>query len=146
MIGDSYAYLEEKQDSFLEFYKINDHERWDWYQETGLLIFSHGGKPQVEAKVSFSGSFSTNSETWMWAWANSSFLEPVKSASAAMRELGESEGFMQLSCALWPADEVDGWEMTAVMAKACGAIGAYRTKSESGFIYMVVESARWVNN
>ena len=47
-------YLKKKQGKFLKTFKINDHERWDWYQETSKLVFTHNEIPQVEAKISFS--------------------------------------------------------------------------------------------
>lgn len=137
-------YLESKQSVFLEKFRINDHERWDWDQETGKLIFSHEGVAMVEAEISFSGSVSTKSNTWLWAWANDSCLESVKSASREVREIGESMRYLKLASARWSASEKDGWEMTAIMAKAVNAIGAYRTVSDSGFSYMVIKKAKWL--
>lgn len=146
LIMDSFSYLNEKQKTFMNEFKINDHERWDWYQESGLLILSHEGKPQVEAEISFSGSVSTLSDTWMWAWASESLEDKIKSDSLIIRDIGEQEQYLKLASALWSADEVDGWEMTSIMAKEYGAIGAYRTPSDSGFTYMIVKSAKWVNS
>ena len=144
LVEKSCEYLNEKQTSFLEVYKIDEHERWDWDQETGKLIFSHAGTPQVEADIAFSGSISTDSDTWLWAWANKSLMEAVKSDARQVRELGEQHAYHDLASALWPATAEDGWTMTAIMAKTLNAIGAYRTPNEHGFMYMVVKSARWV--
>jgi hypothetical protein len=128
----------------METYGIGEHERWDWYQETATLVFSNGGKPVVECDIDFVGSFSSHSNTWMWAWANDSLLEPVRVGSRAVRDLGDSLGLLKLASATWAAEPVDGWEMTAVMAKHLGAIGAYRAPSDNGFLHMVVKRARWV--
>ena len=144
LISSDFRYLEKIQKEFLEKYKVNDHERWDWYQDTGKLVFTHNGVKQVEADVHFSGTFSKNSNTWMWAWANDSLAETVKSSSRKVREKGEALGLLQLVAAHWEAEEVDGWEMTAVLAKAMNAIGAYRTPSDTGYTYMVVTKAKWV--
>ncbi len=146
LITSSCDYLNRVQKSFMEVYKVGDHERWDWYQETGKLIFSHDGKPVVECDIDFVGSVSTRSDTWMWAWANSSLTDLIKTKSRCVREIGESNNYLKLACAIWPADEVDGWEMTSIMAKATNAIGAYRTPSDTGFSYMVVSKAKWVNS
>ena len=145
LIGESFAYLSAAQDRFMQEFDVGKHERWDWYQETGKLIFSNGGVPTVEADIDFVGTLSTNSDTWMWAWANTSFLESIKARSRDVRALGDDHEFLPLACAIWPAGEEDGWEMTAVMAKQLGAIGAYRTPSDNGFVYMVVRAARWLN-
>ena len=145
LISSSFQYLQDKQDVFAKTFRINHHERWDWYQETGLLIFSHEGKPQVEAKIDFSGSISTNTGTWMWAWANESLTKNIKLASQEIRAFGEKHGYLHLAAAHWPATVEDGWEMTAIMAKQLGATGAYRTPNDYGYMYMVIREARWVN-
>ncbi len=145
LISASIHYLEERQKDFLEKYKVNDHERWDWDQESGALVFSHGGKPQVEAEIHFSGSFSIISNTWMWAWANKSLSKSIKTSSNLARDIGKELNLLKLTAGHWEATEVDGWEMTAVLAKELNAIGAYRTSDENGFTYMVVTNAKWVN-
>jgi hypothetical protein len=145
LICDCFEYLEGVQKQFMDEFRVNDHDRWDWYQETGKLIFSHDGKPVVECDVDFVGTFSKNSETWQWAWANSSFLNNIKDQSRTLRALGEEESHLKLASALWPADEIDGWEMTAILAAKLEAIGAYRAPSDNGFVYMIVREASWVN-
>ena len=145
LISSSFQYLEKRQEEFLDKYRINNHERWDWDQETGKLVFSHEGVPQIEADIHFSGTFSTNSNTWMWAWANDSLEETVKLSSRKVRKIGEEMNLLKLAAAHWDATEVDGWEMTAVLAKTINAIGAYRTPGDNGYTYMVVTKANWVN-
>lgn len=144
LISESFAYLSKAQEAFMREFKVGEHERWDWYQETGKLVFSNNGVPAVEADIDFVGSLSTQSNTWMWAWANTSLVESVKHRSQEVRALGETQQYMQLASAIWPAAEEDGWEMTAIMAKHLGSIGAYRTPSESGFTHMVISRARWL--
>ncbi len=145
LIKSGCEYFEEKQKNFVKKYKIDEHERWDWDQGSGKLIFSHNGKPQVEANFHFVGSFSANSNTWMWAWANKSDSENVKSSSRAVRNLGEKLGLLKLQTGVWTVDEHDGGEMTAIMAKEVGAIGAYKTPGDRHYSYMVITDAKWVN-
>lgn len=139
LVQDGFSYLKERQQHFLDEFQIMSYDRWDWDQDTGMLTFSHEGKPRVVAEISFSGTLSKSAGTWMWAWANDSLADKIKSESLVMRHAGEREHHLKLASALWKADEVDGWEMTAIMAKALGATGAYRTSSESGFTYMIVK-------
>jgi len=145
LIKSSFSFIEPRQGEFLSKYKVGEHGRWDWYQETAKLVFSHDGKPQVEADIHFSGSYSAKSKTWMWAWANGSLDEKVKSSSRKVKALGEELGLRQLVAGRYAATEVDGWEMTAVLAKHLNAIGVYRTPSDNGFTYMVITKAKWVN-
>ena len=145
LIRESYSYMEDKQKDLMEKYKIGSYERWDWDQETGLLVFSHDGITRVEAKICFSGSLSTISNTWLWSWGNTSTKESMKSEARKVRDLGDDLNIMKLSCAKWKADEIDGWEMTIIMAKELKSIGVYRTPNEKGFSYMVISDAWWVN-
>jgi hypothetical protein len=145
LVRTSYSFIEPRHKEFLSEYKVGEHERWDWYQETAKLVFSHDGKTLVEADIHFAGSYSTASKTWMWAWANKSLDEKVKSSSREIRKLGEELGLKQLVAGRYAATEVDGWEMTSVLAKHLNAIGVYRTPNENGFSYMVVSRAKWVN-
>jgi hypothetical protein len=144
-ITECFQYLQGKHKLMIETYQIDKFDRWDWHQETGKLLFSHEGKLRVEADISFSGSISTKSNTWMWAWANESLTETIKAKSEIIHEIGINSGFKKLLCGIWPADEIDGWEMTAVLAKELQAIGAYRTSDDHGFTYMVITGIRNVN-
>ena len=129
----------------MEKYKINNHKRWDWYQEEGTLVFSHENKPQVEAEIHFSGTFSKQSNTRMWAWANDSLGEKIKSSSRLVKSIGERDNLLKLVAEHWEATEVDDWKITAILAKSLNAIGAYRTSDEHGYTYMVVTKEKWVN-
>ena len=80
----------------------------------------------------------------MWAWANSSLDENVKVSSRLIKELGENLGLKQLVAGRWIGTEVDGWEMTSVLAKAIDAIGVYCTPTSNGFIYMAITDVRWL--
>ncbi|MEI8644367.1 hypothetical protein P4S60_01640 [Pseudoalteromonas sp. Hal040] len=146
LVTDSFSFIEPKHNDFLDNFNVGNHERWDWHQETGKIIFSNKGVQEVEASIHFAGSFSTKSNTWMWAWANTSLEEKVKASSRVVRELGEELGLKQLVSGRWSATEVDGWEMTSVLAKALNAIGMYRTSTDNGFIYMVVTDAKWLES
>lgn len=145
LIKSSFSFIEPRHKKFLSRFKADEHDRWDWRQETAQLVFSHNGKPQVEADIQFSGTYSAKSETWMWAWANESLDEKVKSSSREVRALGEELGLKQLVAGRYAATEVDGWEMTSVVAKHLNAIGVYRTPGDNGFTYMVITKAKWVN-
>lgn len=145
LVSNSFEHLKAVQKAFMEKYRIEDHERWDWYQDTGKLVFSHHNNPIVECEIDFVGTFSNISDTWMWAWANQSFSENIKARSRDVRIFGEENNMLKLASALWASEPVDGWEMTAIMAKKVNAIGAYRTPDDNGYVYMIIKSANWVN-
>lgn len=129
----------------MQEYNLGDHKRFNWDQESGSLIFSNDGDPAVIARVQFVGSVSTQSDTWLWSWANATVLDNVKNQMHRVREYGDTHGFPALTADQWSADEIDGWEMTSVTARILKAKGAYRTTSENGFTYMVITEIKWAN-
>lgn len=138
------AYLQERQDDIQKRFRIGDYERYEWNQGTGELVFSNAGKARVVAEFQFVGSVSTESKTWMWSWANRTNIEPIKHDVRRVRAYGEQHSFRQLASALWPADEADGWQMTAITAYLLRAQGAYRSPDDSGASFLVMTDIRWV--
>lgn len=145
LVCDSFSFIDSRHKKFMSDYNIGSYGRYDWDQRTGKLVFSNEGVPKVEAEIQFSGTFSSVSNTWMWAWANTYLEESIKSSSRLVKTLGEELGLKQLVAGRYAADEVDGWEMTSVLAKKLNAIGVYRTSSEDGYTYMVITDAQWIN-
>jgi hypothetical protein len=143
LLTSSFEYLQARQQSFGADFRIDEHPRWDWNQERAELVFSREGRPVVICDITFVGTLSRRTRTWLWSWANSSLLDAVKAPMLEVRDLGEQRNFERLAGALWPADEVDGWEMTAIAARYFGAIGSYRTPDENGFSYLLITGARW---
>jgi hypothetical protein len=144
LVQRSTEYLRDKQEILTSEYHINDHERFDWYQESGQLVFSNRGVPGVVADIQFVGSVSTRSNTWLWSWANESFLEGVRSQARQVRAYGDQNNLLKLACAYWSAEEADGWQMVAVAAYLLKAKGAYRSPDGHGFTFMVITDVKWV--
>jgi hypothetical protein len=144
-VTESHNYLTERQDGLMTEYKLGEHKRFDWDQDTGSLVFSNDGVVAVIAKVQFVGSISTESNTWLWSWANSTVQENVKDQMYKVQSFGENNGFPALTTDKWKGDEIDGWEMTSITAQVIEAKGAYRTSSDNGFTYMVITEIKWAN-
>ncbi|MGR5150223.1 DUF6882 domain-containing protein [Photobacterium alginatilyticum] len=143
-VSEAHNALTEKQNKLMVDFRLGEHERFDWDQENGTLVFSNDGKAAVIAKVQFVGSISTKSGTWLWSWANSYVLDNVKNQMHKVKAFGKSKGYEALIVDKWIGDEVDGWEMTSVTCFLLDAKGAYRTESDTGFTYMVITDISWV--
>lgn len=133
--------LQEKQNQLWEDFKIDAWERWDWSMAREELVFSHEGQPRVKAKVAFVGTESNTTNTWMWAWGNTSLPENTREATQAVRLYGEEQHFMKLATGFWRLADHDGWLMTAFATHLLNGIGAYRTPGEHGYTYMVILEA-----
>jgi hypothetical protein len=143
LIANAMAYLQEQQDALQSRFSLGRYDRYNWDQDTGQLVFSRAGQSEVVAEIQFVGSVSTVSNTWLWSWANGSYLESVRRDIRRVRAYGEAHRHLKLVAASWPAEEVDGWEMTAVAAYLLRARGAYRSPGERGFTFMVMTSVGW---
>lgn len=144
-VTESHNYLSERQDVLMAEYKLGEHKRFDWDQDSGSLVFSNDGVVAVIAKVQFVGSISTKSNTWLWSWANSTVQDNVKDQMHVIEAFGEKHEYEALTTDKWEGDEVDGWEMTSITAQLLNAKGAYRTSSDNGFTYMVITEIQWAN-
>jgi hypothetical protein len=143
LIRESVDHLRSKQDALAREYRLNDHEQYNWNQESGQLVFSNRGTPAVVADFQFVGSVSTRTGTWLWSWANESDLEAVRSQVREVRAYGEQHRLLKLACAYWSAEEEDGWAMTAVAAYLLKARGAYRSPDDHKFSFMIMTNVRW---
>lgn len=143
LVQRSVEYLQAKQDALAREYQLNDHERYDWDQDSGHLVFSNQGRPAVIADFQFVGSVSKRTGTWLWSWANASNLEAVRARVREVRAYGDQHRLLKLACAHWSAKEEDGWEMAAVAAYLLKAKGAYRSPDGNTFAFMIMTDVRW---
>lgn len=127
-------------------FRLATYQRFDWDQWRGELVFSSGGVPKVVARIQVVGSLSTKANTWHWAWANSSLLEPVRQSVLKTKEFGTERAIIRLIQPRWAAKETDAWEMTAVTTKLTEAKGAFRSPSQDGFTFMVFTDIRTVSD
>lgn len=134
--------LKAKQERLTADYGLSRHERFDWSQATGQLVFSNAGTPAVIADFEFIGSTGKASGTWLWSWANTSHLPRMRKSAGTMQELGELLDFRKLTTPLWKADEVDGWEMAAATASLLCSPGVYRSASERGTSFLLIKRIR----
>ena len=104
-VADSSRDLDRKQADLGERFGLGRHARWDYDQAAGLLTFADAcGRIQIEAEVVNIGSFSTKSQTWRWAWANSSVPEAVAA---------NPRGYW--ACLRRPVWRCSGWSLSTPM-------------------------------
>lgn len=146
LVTKAHNYLTARQDELRKNYRINDWPRWDWDQGDRQLIFSESGIPKVIADIQFVGSISTETDTWLWGWANPHYEAEMSLDIREVQQFGEAHGIAQLTTPKWAADETDGWEMTSISAYILQARGAYRTpRDQGGFTYMIFTAIRWAD-
>ena len=143
LIETAYAYLQQQQAQTWATFDIDSYGHYHYDQETGKLVFSNNGIVRVISDFQAVGSVSTRSNTWLWAWANDSILAGVRQAAESVHVFGEREQITEVVAPSWPADETDGWAMTALTAYLTQAKGGYRCPDDHGFLYVVFTDIDW---
>jgi len=143
LVTQAHEYLTTQQDRNEKEFALSTYPRYDWNQETGELVFSEYGRPKVIARIQLVGDVSSKSKTWLWAWANPTIKDSLQQAARQAKQHGVQNGIRQLVESTWPADEVDGWEMTSITAMLVNAKGAYKSPGENGTYFMVFTDIRW---
>src|SRR5687768_7920463 len=70
--------LELKTDAHDEVWGLRKHHRWDLVQEVGDLVFSFDDGFRAVAPAQIIGSYNSEDQTWLWAWANPSIHEKLR--------------------------------------------------------------------
>ncbi len=108
-------------------YGIFEFARWDHDGDAGRLTFSNPNAPDtVVANTTDIGSYSFNSKSWLWAWANDSLADAEREKAAALKGLFDTTGMRLFTDEHFECDEFVAWEMAAVSVRHLGGIGSYR--------------------
>jgi len=148
-IGSATEELKVKQEQMTKSYQLGSWPRWWFDQETETLDFLDGdGTKRLEASVVDIGSYSSESNTWKWAWANDSLTDSLREKASSLQALADLTGFSIFDDET--AVEIDGlpmaWELAAIGVRHLGALGVYRAPSSERplFSFLAITSIRWV--
>jgi len=118
--------LELKTDAHRAVWGLDRIQRWNLSQDSGELVFSLAGGMKATAPAQIIGTFNTDDHTWLWAWANPSIDDKLKTDALKVRKYGEEHHLDRLTQPKWVGKEKDAWAMVALAVKLCDEQGAYR--------------------
>jgi hypothetical protein len=150
LAASAYAELEGKQKRLEVEYRIGTFARWHYDQDTAVLrFFNEDGRTKLVAEFIDIGSFSRKSNTWRWAWSNSSVPPEMRQRGSKLRELCASTGqpmFHQVN-AFEIDDESAAWDLAAIAIMHLGAVGCYRAPASDGglYVFLALMDVRTVN-
>lgn len=128
--------LELKTRGHVEAWGLDKIDRWDLNQETGELSFSFADGIRAVARAQIIGTYNSEDQTWLWAWANSSVDEQLKKDAQKVREYGEKHRIERLTKSKWKGTEKDAWAMAALAVKLCEAQGAYLGPAGKTYVFI----------
>jgi len=128
-------------------FRFGSWSRYDYDMTTATLLFSKDGAVKVIAGIQIAGTTSAKAGNWLWACANSYFPGELISDAKLVRSFGEEHGIDELAQSyVTDADdalEVLGWELSAAAVRICDALGAYRSPSPGGGLYLLIKNITW---
>lgn len=125
LLDNSRAYLNSYTELNRSGWNLGKQKSYEINQDEGLLRFNFEDGTVVECPFQAIGSFSTDDNTWAWAWANPSVNENLKVDALRTCEYGRQHQIPQLTTPQWPADMEWAWSMTAFAASGSHAEGAF---------------------
>lgn len=125
------------QNNFREEYSIDNYVNW-FYNQGSETLRLYSDDKEVYFKYIPVGTFSLNSNTWMWSWANKSSLEPSRLDVLKIKEFGMKRNYSKLINPHFPGDKYTGWELTSIAYKLLGGIGTYRVVSDNIEKYFIL--------
>ena len=133
-IAEAMQELQEKQEYLKSRYNLGTYSRWWFEQATSILQFyNENDDLGLEVDVIDIGSYSPESSTWLWAWANVSVLPELRQKSGMLKELSEVTGYdLFENYHTFRIDEDMAWEMAALSVKQLNAKGCYRAPASTG--------------
>ena len=135
--------LRKKQAQLKTRFGIGSYARWWFDQDNATLqFFAADDRLGLEAEIVPIGTF--KQETWKWAWANDSFVSPLRHRGEVLKGLEGITGMSVFSRAdLLPADEGMAWELAAISVMHLDALGCYRAPSSGGLnTFLAITSVR----
>ena len=133
-----YENLEKKQETLSKEYGIGEFQEYWYDQESSKIQFKSEGKVLLEFSVVFIGSWSSKSNTWMWAWANNSMTDGIKEQSSVLKELKSITGFDIFTNEYFDCDEAMAHELTAFSVEHLKAKGMYISPDGKSQVFMAL--------
>ena len=133
-----YAELDAKQDYLINEYQLGSYEKSFYDQERKVLQFINENQELLEFYVIIIGTWSPKSNTWMWAWENSSMTVEVQKEASAMKELAEITGLNIFETPFFQCKEGDAFDITALAVHHLNAIGMYQVPEEDSHLFLAI--------
>lgn len=132
--------LDRKQDALFLEYGIGTFEDFLFDQTTGKIHFKdEKGRTKLEADVTPLGTFSSETATWLWAWANDSFLPALREKATRLKKLSDKTGKPHFAQRRIKATEIRAWRLAGICVKHLRAQGCYRIPTDDVYVFLALD-------
>lgn len=118
-------------------------KKWLYDAEASTMRFYDDVRDAgVIANATPVGSFSTNTHSWLWVWANEGYPAEVRARVERFRVFGEVRGIERCALSGFEGTEVDAWELAQVAADLEGAEAVYRAPFDHLYVFFLLDGFR----
>lgn len=126
-LGEAVQAVQEKNNLLELRHGLGHFARWDHDGDSGRLTFSNPDDADaLVAETTDIGSYSLNTKTWLWAWANESLTDAARDKAAELKELFGVTGMRVFTDPHFDCDEYLAWELAAASVQHLEGVGCYR--------------------
>lgn len=126
------------QNKFIQEFKADKYDKWFYDSEIELLRLYNDESDEIFFKYIPVGTFSLNSNTWMWSWFNESSVEKSKFETLKIQEIGIEKNYEKLKSGTFSSDEYDCWDFVAIAFSILNGVGVYKVKSDHLEKFMIL--------
>lgn len=138
--------LEKKQQYLIDNFGFGSFDKYEHDFDKEELYFINGDKVVVVAKIVPIGSFNSDNNTWMWAWANEAFPENLQLKSAQLKQLEEITSFEMFGNEMAEIDEDMTWEIAGMALNLLNFKGVYRGPANNTQYFYAMKSVKRVSS
>jgi hypothetical protein len=135
LIVESSVELTAKNATATETWGIGTADRWSADLLAGSITF-HFPDHSITGPVEVLGTWSSESGTWLWAWANESLPPGVTGASTATKSYGDAHALEALSARKLDVTEALAEDLASVTVEIADLAGMYRAPTTSGYLFL----------
>lgn len=99
---------------------------------------------RVRADIQVAGSWSPDSQSWMWGWENESVPEAAVDRMALVLETGRRKAIGKLQQVFGDCDEAEAWSMASLACEILDAESVYRVPGKSSLLFLLLMNIRTV--
>jgi hypothetical protein len=141
LISEARKSTKEKIEKLQTEFGIGSYERYKIdLQSSEIRFFDGEGTEKVLANLQFAGSWSPNSESWLWAWDNESVPPIAWEKMMKVQEFGKKNHLETVESSFEPCDEGEAWSMASIAAQILDAQCVYRVAGSKNIAFFLLFS------
>jgi len=113
----------------------NDQE-WGFDQDEGVIWWKFDSGQEVRAPAEIVGSFDPVSNSWLWAWANSSLDQDTTKIAKNTYNYGKQNSLEALTTSKISGDLDESWTFAAIAMHLSAQQGVYRAATDGPYVFI----------